>query len=84
MTTRDKRPPRRDDASGGTLPQGHQGFVRGGDVQDKHSQAAAPKHPARPLDRSGEKHYEADLKRFEEEHDGDATAPAGGRRDLDE
>ena len=84
MATRDKRSPRADDASGGALPPDHQGFVRGRDVRDKDSQAAAPKRPARPLDRSGEKHYEADLQRFEEEHEGETPPATGGTKSLDD
>ena len=69
MTTRDDRRRRVEDESREALPDGHQGFVRGRDVHDTKSQAAAPQRATHQLDRSGEKYYEADLQRFEREHE---------------
>jgi osmotically-inducible protein OsmY len=76
MATRHDRQRPVEDESREALPDEHQGFVRGRDVNDTKSQAAAPQRAAHELDRSGEKHYEADLKRFEREHD---AALAKGR-----
>ena len=46
-------------------PSQDQGFARGKDVEDKRSQAEAPKHADHDLDRTGEKKYEDGLRRFE-------------------
>lgn len=67
MKSQEDRRRRVEDESRAALPSGHQGFVRGGDVHDTKSQAAAPSGPGRAFDRSGEKHYEADLQEFERE-----------------
>ena len=86
MATRDDRRRRPEDESRDAQPGGHQGFVRGRDVNDAKSQAAAPQHATHQFDRRGEKDYEADLQRFEREHAPAAASSAAGAVDdqLDE
>lgn len=78
MSSRDEHHHNRDDASE-ILPDEHQGFVRSGDVHDAGSQAAAPHGSGRPFDRSGEKHYESDLRQFERDHPDAERQPSAGR-----
>lgn len=74
---------RHDTPAAPRLPDEPQGFVRGGDVDDTRSQAAAPRHPAQPLDRGGEKQYAHSLRRFERQH-ADAAPPGRAPRSLDD
>ena len=54
MTTREDRRRRVEDESREALPDGQQGFVRGRDLHDTKSQAAAPQRATHQFDRSGE------------------------------
>lgn len=71
MATREDRSRAVEDESRASLPSRHQGFVRSRDVHDTKSQAKAPSGPGHEFDRSGEKHYEEELREFENEHDAD-------------
>ncbi len=57
------------------LPQPRQGFARWQDVEDAASQAVAPRRSAHEMDRSGERRYEAGLRRFVHDHERVATWP---------